>query len=123
MANDAQRFAFVMRTLLAAIAILMITGVFPAMASFGSCAAKPCCAHAAAAIDTHSSCCDEAAAGSMTTPGPAALTQRSTVREHPIVITMATIAPPPLTIDRSVHQPRDSRAMKRPPESIAILLI
>jgi hypothetical protein len=59
MAKVVHWFATVMRTLLAAVAILTITGVLPAMASLSSCATKPCCAHAAVAIETHPSCCNE----------------------------------------------------------------
>jgi hypothetical protein len=111
-----------MRTFFAAIAILTITGIFPAMASLGSCATKPCCAHTAKAVDTHPSCCDESAAGSMATATPAAIAQRSTVRE-PIVMRATMIAPLLITTD-DARQPSASRATtRRPPETIAILLI
>jgi hypothetical protein len=123
MANVVQGFATVMRTLLAAVAILTISGVFPALASLNSCAMKPCCAHAAVAIDTHPSCCNQTTAGSMTAAPPAALTQRSNVRERPIVIASTMIAPLPVTAHNSDHQPLGSRAATRPPETISILLI
>ncbi len=123
MANLVQGFATVMRTLFAAIAILMISGVFPAMASLNSCAMKPCCAHAAVAIDAHPSCCNETTAGSMTTENPAALTQRSDVREGPVLAASALIAPLPVTTGLNDPPNLGSRAATRPPETISILLI
>lgn len=111
----------VMRTLFAAIAILTISGLLPAMASLDSCATKPCCAHAAVAIDTHPSCC-ETTTGSMTA-SPVALTQRSNVRDHPIVVTSTMITPLLRTSRDNDHRPLGSRAATRPPGTIAILLI
>ena len=125
MAAVMQWFAIVMRKLFAAVGILIITGVLPAMASLHSCAMKPCCAHAkaAAAIDTHSSCCNEPTAGSMATAKPVTLTHRSNVRERPIVTASTMIAPPLITAHDNDHQHLGSRAAKRPPETISILLI
>ncbi|HXA15609.1 MAG TPA: hypothetical protein VN380_01355 [Thermoanaerobaculia bacterium] len=123
MATIMQGFAIVMRTLFIAVAILTTTGVFPAMASLGSCAMKPCCAHekAIAAI-AHPACCNETS-GSMTPAKPFGLTERTSVRERPIVAASATDVPIPALAHDHLRQRAASRSLTRHPETISILLI
>jgi hypothetical protein len=123
MAPIMPRFAIVMRTLFIAVAILTITGVFPAMASLDSCAMKPCCAHEKAiAAAARPACCNETS-GSMTPAKPLGLTQRTGVRERPIVAASATNGPIPTTAHDHARRHVASRSPARPPETFSILLI
>src|SRR4029077_16316870 len=54
--------ARMMRKVFATVALLLITGVFPAMASLGFCATEPCCrSHEKDGVElgTHLPCCNE----------------------------------------------------------------
>src|SRR5260370_41764175 len=122
MAGVVHRFDVVMRTFFAAVAIVTITGVLPAMASLGSCAVKPCCIHekGALAIAAHPACCSKTT-GSMATAKPVTLAQRTDV--HPTVAPSISIAPMLMTArDQSGPHPT-SRSPKRSPETLSILLI
>ncbi|HEX7677840.1 MAG TPA: hypothetical protein VF713_06935 [Thermoanaerobaculia bacterium] len=123
MATLVQGFAIVMRTLFIAVAILTISGVFPAMASLDTCAMKPCCAQEEAiAAATHPACCNETA-GSMAPAKPVELTQRTIVLERPLAAASATDVPIPAIARGHVRDHAASRSLTRHPETISILLI
>jgi len=118
-----QGFAIVMRRILVAVVILTITGIVPAMASLGSCAMKPCCAHEQAiAIAGHRACCNETS-GSMTPARPVAFTERAGVRRGPIVATSAAPATIPVSAHDHVRHHLISRSPSPPPETFSVLLI
>jgi hypothetical protein len=125
MAGLVHRFAVVMRTLLAVVAIVMITGIFPAMASLGSCAVKPCCVHEKAdlTIAAHPACCSETTAGSMTTSEPVTLVHRNNLRQHTMVSALAMVAQMPVIVNDQSAPHLTSRSPKRSPETPSILLI
>jgi hypothetical protein len=128
MGRVARQFDIVMRTLFVAVAILTITGVFPAMASLGSCAVKPCCAHekAAAAITAHPACCNETTCSTAEAkPVELALqiNARAGMLDGPVVSTSSIIAPAPITAHGPRHQRLGSPPAKHHPPTLSILLI
>src|SRR5258706_6636313 len=93
MTKDLPWFRLVMRKLIATVALALIAGVFPAMASLGFCSTLPCCrSHegGVVAIGSHSACCNETNC-STATAKPAELGQqtkiaRASVHDLPIIV-------------------------------------
>lgn len=123
MAAVVQRFAIVMRTFLIAVVVLTITGIVPVLASLDSCAMKPCCMHEQAiATASHRACCNETS-GSMTPARPVALTQRTGVREGPLVPPSLMAATIPVTAHDHGRHHSAWRSPLPPPETFSVLLI
>ena len=74
-------FGIVMRKLFAAFALVILTGVFPVVASQGLCATRPCChGHESGGkeIGTIPACCNETNC-SQAAPGESELTQQTKI--------------------------------------------
>jgi hypothetical protein len=129
MAGVMQRFAIVMRKLFAAFALVLITGVFPVMASGGLCTARPCCRgdqSGAKEISTLPGCCNETNC-SQAVPGESELTQQTkrVFTEQAVAVVVDIVRLPPATV---IVRNLDRFALGSPPTrqrlaTLSLLLI
>ena len=123
------RLAVVMRKLLAGVALVLIAGVFPAMANLGLCAARPCCRsheRTPVAIGTHPACCNETNC-STATAKPVEVTQQAKNAHVPAQQLMAvaanTIAPAQPFVHELGRVPFGSPPTQQRLAALSILLI
>jgi hypothetical protein len=128
MARVVRGFEIVMRKLFTAVALVLITGVFPAVASLGLCAARPCCRAQQSGprgIGTNQGCCNETNC-SQAAPGESQLTRHTkrTFTEQAVAVVVDVVCVPAAVIVRQ----SDRLSLGSPPRqqrlaTLSLLLI